>query len=115
MPDELLKLFRQIVIETHGYGHLTDPEYAKIVADGVRALSRFHRVIHVHGNNNSAYCIVGGVPLPTTLELTLVRAATYDLSISDEIFPTPLDQPCWPQRADFALGTFTFQVHDASH
>jgi hypothetical protein len=111
IPPELLRRFRQIVIETHGYGGLVDPGHAQLVADGARALTQFHRVVHVHGNNNSAYCIVGGVPLPTTLELTLVRADTYDLSVSYEVFPTPLDEPCYPHRVDFELGAFTFESY----
>jgi hypothetical protein len=113
MPQDKLKRFRQIVIEMHGYGRLIDPNFAQKIVDGLLSLSRSHKVIHVHANNNSAYCIVGGVPLPTTLEVTLVRQDTYELSVSGEIFPTPLDQPCWPGRVDFSLGTFTFEMEDA--
>jgi hypothetical protein len=108
IPPELFQLFQQIVIELHGLGHIDIPEYGRKVLASVEALTMFHRVIHVHGNNNSAYCIVGGVPIPATIELTLVRADAYRLSPSTETFPTKLDRPCWPGRADYSLGTFCF-------
>lgn len=107
-PDALLRKFRQIVIECHGFSHLDQPANAAIMPLGIAALTRHHRVIHVHGNNNSAYAIVGSVPVPATLEISLARCSSYDLEISNEIFPTELDRPCWSGRADYALGCFAF-------
>jgi hypothetical protein len=108
IPQYAIRKFRQVLIETHGYGDLADPDFAQKCVNGLRALTESHKVIHVHGNNNSAYCIVGGAPVPTSLELTLARVDAYDLSTSCEVFPSPIDQPSWPHRADHALGTFTF-------
>ena len=108
MPSNMLGKFRQIVIECHGFSHVNQPDYAAIVAEGVRAMTLRHKVVHVHANNNSAYAIVGGVPVPTTLEFTLARIDAYDLSPSDEVFPTALDRPCSPHRVDYSLGRFVF-------
>jgi hypothetical protein len=108
IPRNAIGKFRQVVIESHGYGAFADPDFAQKCVNGLRALTEAHKVIHVHGNNNSAYCIVGGVPIPATLELTLARVDAYELSTSCEVFPSPFDQPSWPHRADHALGTFTF-------
>lgn len=107
-PEGLLRRFRQIVIEVHSFAHIQDPEYAPIVLAGVRALTKDHAVIHVHGNNNAAYCIVGGVPVPNSLELTLARRNAYLLTPSNETFPTELDRPCWPHRTDYFLGSFVY-------
>jgi hypothetical protein len=108
LPTLFLQMFKQIVIEVHGLGHIDVKEYGPKVMTSIKALTFAHRVIHVHANNNSAYCIVGGVPIPATLELTLVRADSYRLVPSFETFPTKLDRPCWHGRADYALGTFCF-------
>lgn len=108
LPDSSLNQFRQIVMECHGFSHLDKDYFAPTVAAGVQALTRNHRVVHIHGNNNSAYAIVGGVAVPATMEITLVRTDSYDLQLSDETFPTELDRPCFPHRADYALGRFDF-------
>ena len=74
----------------------------------ISVLTAEHRVIHVHANNHRPISIVGGVPVPSVLEFTLVRADDTRLETSDEVFPTPLDTPCYRGRADFRLGTFRF-------
>jgi hypothetical protein len=74
----------------------------------VGVLTAEHRVVHVHANNHRPYSIVGGVPVPSVLELTLARAHDVRLEKTDEVFPTPLDTPCYRGRADFFLGPFRF-------
>lgn len=109
LEPELLRRFRQIVIELHGLRDLGHPGFAPLAAEAVRRLTADHRVVHVHGNNYAGYAIVGGVPVPTVLELTLVRAAGRRLIRPRRPFPTPLDQPNDPGRADHALGMFRFR------
>ena len=108
-PSEVLAQFRQIVIEVHDMGHLAQEHDANNVQWGFAKLTESHRVVHVHANNYSPFSVVGGVPFPTTLELTLVRLDEGTLSFSNETFPTPLDMPCNPDLADLYLGSFIYQ------
>ncbi|CAN2533114.1 hypothetical+protein [Methylocapsa aurea] len=108
LPAKTLEQFRQITMEMHGFGHIDQADYANLILDAVTAITKLHRVVHVHANNNSAYCIVGGVPIPATLEITFARIDSYDLEPSQETFPTDLDSPCFPGRADYSLGKFVF-------
>jgi hypothetical protein len=108
LPPDCLRQFRQIVLEIHYLERLTDPDFAMLVERAVAVLTADHRVIHVHANNHRPYSIVGGVPLPSVLEMTLVRAHDVRLETTDEVFPSPLDTPCYRGRADFSLGPFRF-------
>lgn len=108
MPAPLLATFRQIVCEFHGFQHVTDEAFYLRALGAARNLSRHHRVVHVHANNNTAFAIVGGVPVPACLELTFARIEDHPLEPSREMFPTPLDMPCFPGRADYQLGRFEY-------
>lgn len=108
LPSECLRHFRQIVLEIHFLEHLTVPDFAIMVDRAVSVLTADHRVVHVHANNHRPYSIIGGVPLPSVLELTLVRTHDTRLEKTDEVFPSPLDTPCYRGRADYQLGSFRF-------
>lgn len=108
LPADCLRQFKQIVLEIHYLERLAEPDFAKLVEQAVAVLTADHRVVHVHANNHRPYSIVGGVPLPSVLELTLVRVHDVRLEKTDEVFPSPLDTPCYRDRADFCLGSFRF-------
>ena len=108
LPQDCLRHFKQIVLEIHYLERLVEPEFLTLVQRAVGVLTADHRVIHVHANNHRPFSIVGGIPIPSVLELTLLRADDTQLVTSDEVFPTPLDTPCYRGRADFRLGTFRF-------
>lgn len=108
LPPDCLPHFKQIVLEVHFLERLVEPEFAAGVERAVAVLTAGHRVIHVHGNNHRPYSIVGGIPLPSVLELTLARSRDVVFERSDESFPGPLDSPCSRGRADFRLGAFRF-------
>ncbi len=109
MPSQRLKQFRQIVCEFHGLQHVdVEPFYANMLSACER-LAETHRVVHVHANNNTAYAIVGGVPIPACLEISFIRMDDGCRMIpSAETFPTDLDMPCFPGRVDYKLGNFVF-------
>ncbi len=66
-------------------------------------------MIHVHGNNH-ADAIVGGVPVPTVLELALVRADAGKRFVRPRRpFPTRLDQPNNPALRRPRAGLFWFR------
>jgi hypothetical protein len=108
LPPECLQHFKQIVLEIHFMERLVNPEFAMLVERAIGVLTADHRVVNVHANNHRPYSIVGGVPIPSVLELTLARAHDVRLEKTDEVFPTPLDTPCYRGRADFRVGPFRF-------
>jgi hypothetical protein len=107
-PNPVLRRFSQIVLEIHNLGKLSDPNFAHTARQFALNLTASHRVINVHGNNYSGFDIVGGIPLPTTLELTLVRKDMGAFVPSTRTFPSAEDMPCNPYSADLHLGTFVF-------
>lgn len=112
LPLRVLRQFKQIVIEVHSLQDLWAMGFANVVLRAVRNLSQTHRVIHVHGNNFARWTVVGGVPLPAVLELSFVRLDQGSFTVSDEIFPTPLDMPCHSKESDMFLGRFEFELPD---
>lgn len=107
-PNKVIAQFRQIVIELHNMAFLTDMHHANNVRAALDNLTMSHKVVHVHGNNFAPWCIVGGVPVPSVLELTLMRNDEGEFTPSDEIFPTSLDMPCYTKEADYYLGRFAY-------
>lgn len=109
LPPKYLRQFRQIVIEIHYLERLVEVEFSMLVERAISVLTSHHRVVHVHANNHRPYSIIGGVPLPSVLELTLARIDDVCLQKTDEVFPSQLDTPCYSKRADFYLGQFRVQ------
>lgn len=107
-PNTVLNQFRQMVFEFHGFGMLADHAHANNVRRALINLTASHHVVHVHANNFAPFAIVGGVPVPEVLELTLVRKDEGIFSPSQEVFPTPQDMPCNSRHADLYLGQFDF-------
>ncbi len=107
-PSKVLNRFRQIVVEMHQFERLTDLNYAKTVYEALCNLSVTHRVVHVHANNHCGYAILGATPVPSVLEFTFARKESYEFSTCVTTFPTELDAPCYPYRADYSLGNFAF-------
>lgn len=106
-PD-FLHVFRQIVCELHGLGDLSDRVRRARMRQALVKLTAHHRVVHVHGNNCAPWALVGGVSLPDVLEVSLARADDYAFRPATGTFPTDLDRPNDPARADFRLGHFRF-------
>jgi hypothetical protein len=107
-PTRVMRQFRQIVIEFHNLGMLADPNHGNNVRNAFLNLTASHHVVHVHANNFAGWQVVGGVPVPEVLELTLLRKDEGQFDISDERFPSELDMPCHSGSADMYLGRFEF-------
>ncbi len=108
MPGPCLEQFKQIVVEFHDFQRLDDIKFAEELQAALVNLTRAHCVVHVHANNWGSWAIIGGVPIPSVIEITLMRRDVGACVVSDEIFPTGLDMPCNPERPDFYLGRFAF-------
>jgi hypothetical protein len=108
ISTKVLSQFRQITMEFHAFEELHQDKFFELVRRSIANLTVSHRVIHVHGNNIAPLAVVGGIALPRALELTLVRKSDRTLYLSNELFPTHLDMPNGPSKADFILGSFRF-------
>jgi hypothetical protein len=108
MPSHVLKKFSQIVIEMHSLEFLLDEGHANNVRRSIMNLTSHHHVVHVHANNFAPLLVMGGIPIPNVVELTLLRKDAGTFVPSQEVFPTPLDMPCYSAKADVFLGQFDF-------
>ncbi len=108
-PNMVLRQFRQIVLEMHGFEHLCAHDGADVARRAIANLTAGHRLVHVHANNYAPWAVVGGIPIPDVLEMCFARLDLGTFTPSDERFPTPIDMPCRPDAADLYLGSFTFE------
>jgi hypothetical protein len=104
----LLELCPQIVCEFHHLHRLAEPEFAELAYRCFTKLCTGFFVCHVHANNCGNVYNLGNVMVPDTLEITFANRTHYQPVDSLEIFPTPIDMPNQPGRADIFLGAFRF-------
>lgn len=105
-PDALAS-FPVIVCELHSLSSLADPVFHARMRHCLGVLTRHHAPVHLHANNYGIMALVGGVPIPDVLEVSLLRR---DLGIlphaaSDPI-PGPLDRPNHPLHPDLCMTPF---------
>jgi hypothetical protein len=78
-------------------------------ATGIRNLAilervaRTHAVVHVHANNYGGIGDVDGIRVPDVMELTYLRRSGLRFEPCVEEFPTTLDRPNDPERADISM------------
>lgn len=105
-PDALA-YFPVIVCELHNLSGLTDLVFHARVRHCLSVLTRHHAPMHLHANNYGVMALVGGVPIPDVLEVSLLRR---DLGVrscpASDAIPGPLDRPNHPHRPDFCLTPF---------
>lgn len=107
-PNRVLRQFRQMVFEIHNLGYLANMYDANNVRKAFLNLTASHNVVHIHANNFAGWQVVGGIPVPAVIEVTMIRKDEGSFSVSDEVFPTPLDMPCNSNLADMYLGRFEY-------
>lgn len=91
IKPELLRKFKVIVCELHGFFHLEDQQHFKKVMSALELLTAEHTVTHIHPNNCRQLKCVLGVPLPTALEVTLLRNDLGPFENAGEKIPGDLD------------------------
>ena len=62
-----------------------------------------HEVVHVHANNYAGVGARDGIRVPDVMELTYLRRAGIEFAPCIEDFPTTLDRPNDPERADISM------------
>jgi hypothetical protein len=103
---DALKNFRIIAMELHGLNNLHNREFNQQVRQILTTLTRYHSVVHLHANNCCGISLVEGVPVPTVIELTLLRNDRSSFSVCHDPIPGPLDYPNMPDRPDLVLTPF---------
>lgn len=96
----LLRRFRIITIELHGLMGLGRPGRLRTVERRLSALLENHEVMHLHANNGGRVAWVKGVPLASTVEVSLLRRDRATFSTEPVRIPGPLDRPNVPGRPD---------------
>lgn len=102
-----LSNFAQIVGEFHGFDEFLDDGLYDQALKTFTNISKQFRLVHVHGNNYGSQIVLGSKLLPRTLEMTFANIQRYNLTPSDETFPTPLDMPNRPDKPEHILDNFT--------
>lgn len=105
---ETLSKFSQIICEFHGLYYAAHPMWHKRFMTALSKLRALFEVVHVHGNNSGPFANIANVILPCTLEVTFASRDCYQFAESNEVFPTPLDQPNLPSQPQMRLGCFRF-------
>jgi hypothetical protein len=102
---DLLNKFSQIVVEIHGLEHSCSTHHLRKYLDVLKKISTTHQIVHIHANNYGPVAFIGGIMIPGTFEVTMVRKNDYTFTECKKVFPTPLDMPCDTARPDYFLGT----------
>jgi hypothetical protein len=105
-----LQVCSQIVCEFHNLHRLAEAEFAELAHRCFTRLCTGFFVCHVHANNCGNVYNIGNVLVADTLEITFANRTHYQPVDSLEIFPTPIDMPNQPGRADIFLGAFRYSA-----
>jgi hypothetical protein len=96
-PEDLSR-FRVILGRLTGLLDIDDHyEFAR-VRRGVKALVAGHVPTHVHADNSTPLALVRGVPLPATLEISLLRHGESICAPYNGPLPAPEDLPSTPRE-----------------
>jgi hypothetical protein len=98
----------QIVGEFHDFDHAAESDWRGRTERVIRKLNKVFQIVHLHGNNWQPLSVIANVPFPSVIELTFANRSMYQFEETDEIFPTSLDRPNRPDRADIFLGSLDF-------
>jgi hypothetical protein len=102
--QEILEKFSQIVVEFHHMTHLDDDAHYNTMKTVLDKLLKTHEVIHVHACNTIHYLIMGGIPIPDTVEVTYLRKKGWEFGKNTQTYPIKgLDSPDHEGKAEFIL------------
>jgi hypothetical protein len=102
ISEEVMNKFSQIVVEFHDMCNLNKDHYNKML-NALNKINATHQVIHIHGNNYGNYLVIGGIPMPETLEITYLRRKDWRFKENAQVYPTKLDQPNNPKIPEYML------------
>jgi hypothetical protein len=108
LEPAVLARIRQFVVECHNLDHFAQRPWRTTALQALQNLTAQHVCVHIHGNNFQPFVVVGGIPFPDTFEATFIRRSDHSVTPSAMSFPTELDQPTNPKRADHYLGRWDY-------
>lgn len=89
--DDLLQRFRIIVIEFHYLQQLWTKSFFTIASRAINKLTKTHRCVHIHPNNNSGVAKFKDIEIPGAMEFTFLRNDRIRQHSFANTFPHPLD------------------------
>lgn len=108
LPEALLDVFEQIVIEFHWLNGLGQDDFAALVRHTLRRLNMRFTLRHVHANNHAVFRLVEGVVVPPVLAATYVRSELITRRPNRTLYPTEHDRPNRPDTKDMVLSIYPF-------
>lgn len=101
VPDSILGLFDQIVLEMHG---MLSETYSLKRIQALEKILKTHTPVHIHGNNAAKVANIHGCIFPMSLEVTYLSNAEYEFTeYEDDNCLLDIDQPNNPARMDVDL------------
>jgi len=104
--EKHLGRFAQICCEFHNLNDLQDTQHYERVKRVFEKLNKLFFVCHLHANNFGKVVLMGGVPLPETLEVTFANKELYRPAAGCEMLPCPCDTPNDLSKPDYWLHQF---------
>lgn len=102
--EEVMNSYSQIVCELHDLDQIENEEYFNKIIEVLRKLKQKFEVVHIHGNNHTPLMICPGLcTLPQTLEVSFANKNHFTFEEVEEDYPSPLDAPCNPKKADYFI------------
>ncbi|MEI6360872.1 MAG: hypothetical protein WCP95_01955 [Actinomycetes bacterium] len=96
-PEHLVR-FKVIAGRLTGLLDIDEHDEFARVRRGVKALVAGHIPTHVHADNSTPLALVRGVPLPATLEISLLRMGESTFTPYNGPLPAPEDRPSTPRE-----------------
>lgn len=100
---------KQIVCEFHGLSRLSEDMFYEKALESIKKINKFFFVYHIHANNYAPLVNIANIALPDVLEVSFANRNFYSAEPNIEVFPSRLDSPCNPKRADIYMGNFRFK------
>ncbi|MBC6404138.1 MAG: FkbM family methyltransferase [Rhodospirillales bacterium] len=109
----VLTRFEQITMELHRIWYLDQPEFYQCFRPVMEKLREHFHLFHVHANNVQPIRSVSGLPIPQTLEISLLRKDLSATAPWQTVIPSALDAINHRRRrADHVLNFFPFLPRD---
>ena len=103
ISDDLLSLFRIIVIEFHDLNKFWNKGFYDIASVCFDKILLNHTCVHIHPNNFEPINSYNGIEIPMAAEFTFIRNDRFSTKSHQESFPHKLDTDNSDERESFLL------------
>lgn len=108
LPEDLLDVFEQMVVEFHWLNGLGNRHLATMVGNCLERLNGQFTLCHVHANNHINFRLVEGIIVPPVLEATYVRSDLVSRIPNRTLYPTEHDRGNKIGVKDMLLAIYPF-------